>query len=397
MLVVEYKGFLTCHFLRVMKLDDFPKLKHLDGLAVLPCLEELEPWRMPSLESISGGPFRSLVKLVMVRLPCLGEVWMVVEKSMPDGEEGRGCSNCTPHLGQVLRVGAFVSNLDISLCPKLEVKPYLPLSLQHLELYRSNEKLLQLPCECSGSASSFFGFSHLKKLMLQGITRHVNFSELSEVSGTTNRGTRNGKRGTAFGMDFYHGRTKMFPVPVPRTAVTLELIQLPDCFQGLKSLQFLEVSDCSAIRMRHESLGELQSLQELTIRNCNSLTTLPQSMGHLTSLRSLILDSCSAISLLLESLGELHSLQELTVQSCRSLSSLPQSVVRLTSLQVLRISCCDAFHELPERLGELRSLRRFHIGGSRGLACLPESMCGLTSLEDLSIWECQASNLCRRG
>jgi structure-specific endonuclease subunit SLX1 len=275
-------------------------------------------------------------------------VWMVVEKSMPDGEEGRGCSNCTPHLGQVLRVGAFVSNLDISHCPKLEVKPYLPLSLQHLELYRSNEKLLQLPCECSGSASSFFGFSHLKKLLLQGITRNVNF----------------------------------------RTAVTLELIQLPDCFRGLKSLQFLEVSDCSAIRMLHESLGELQSLQELTIRNCNSLTTLPQSMGHLTSLRSLILDSCSAISLLPESLGELHSLQELTVQSCRSLSSLPQSVVRLTSLLVLRISCCDAFHEFPERLGELRSLRRFHIGGSRGLACLPESMCGLTSLEDLSIWEC---------
>ena len=136
---------------------------------------------------------------------------MVVEKSMPDGEEGRGCSNCTPHLGQVLRIGHRVSNLDIYYCPKLEVKPNLPLSLQHLELYRSNEKLLQLPCECSGSASSFFGFSHLKKLMLQGITRHVNFSELSEVSGTTNRGT-------AFGMDFYTMGTKMFPVPVPGTA-----------------------------------------------------------------------------------------------------------------------------------------------------------------------------------
>ena len=118
-------------FLRVMKLYEFPNLKHLDGLAELPCLEKLELWRMPSLESISGGPFPSLVKLAMWDLPKLGEVWMVAKKSMPNGEEGRGYSYCTPHshMGRVLRVGSCVSNLDISYCPKFEVKPYLPLSL----------------------------------------------------------------------------------------------------------------------------------------------------------------------------------------------------------------------------------------------------------------------------
>ena len=41
---------------------------------------------------------------------------------------------------------------------------------------------------------------------------------LTEVPGTTDRGTRNRERGTAFGMDFYTTGTKMFPVPVPGTA-----------------------------------------------------------------------------------------------------------------------------------------------------------------------------------
>ena len=142
----------------MIKLYQFLNLKHLDGLAELPCLEELELREMPSLESISGGPFPSLEKLVMHKLPSLGEVWMVAEKSMPNGEEGRGCSYCTPHshMGRVLRVGSCVSNLDISYCPKFEVKPYLPLSLQHLELNHSNEQLLQSPCECNWWSSTWF-------------------------------------------------------------------------------------------------------------------------------------------------------------------------------------------------------------------------------------------------
>ena len=41
---------------------------------------------------------------------------------------------------------------------------------------------------------------------------------LTEVPGTTDRGTRNRERGTAFGMYFYTTGTKMFPVPVPGTA-----------------------------------------------------------------------------------------------------------------------------------------------------------------------------------
>jgi hypothetical protein len=115
-------------FLRMMKLCDFPNLKHLHDLVELPCLEELGLRGMSSLESISGGPFPSLVKLKMNGLPCLEEVWMVAERTMPVGEDGGGCCNFTPQLGQ-FRVGNCLMELEISDCPKLEVKPHLAAAL----------------------------------------------------------------------------------------------------------------------------------------------------------------------------------------------------------------------------------------------------------------------------
>jgi hypothetical protein len=94
------QGLPYFSLLREMRLYDLPNLKHLHGLVELPCLEELKLELMPSLESINGGPFPSLVKLQMHGLPRLGAVWMVAEK-------GGGCSNCTPHLEQV-RVGSRI-------------------------------------------------------------------------------------------------------------------------------------------------------------------------------------------------------------------------------------------------------------------------------------------------
>lgn len=78
-----------CRFasLNTMTLSDFPNLERLDGLMELPCLEELKLLGMPALESISGGPFPSLVKLRMERLPRLEEVWMSTETTLADGED----------------------------------------------------------------------------------------------------------------------------------------------------------------------------------------------------------------------------------------------------------------------------------------------------------------------
>ncbi|XP_062202890.1 putative disease resistance protein RGA1 [Phragmites australis] len=354
----------TC--LTVMRLSFLENIKHLEGLVELPCLEELDLLNMRSLESISGGPFPSLVKLSMYELDRLREVWMVTEeRTLAGWEEGGGCSN---HSGR-LQIGSRLSHLSIWQCPELIVKPYLPSSLEYLELYGSSEQQLSLGqgSSCSSTFQPCFSFSHLKELRLGNLT------ELSSASPS--------KLGSGHGWDLLQHMMALESLEIESCD---GLTELPESMRSLTSLQSLSIEGCSQLRMLPEWLGELRSLQEMNISKCNSLSSLPQSMGHLTSLRSLSIEECSK----LRSLGELRSLQEMVIRSRCRLSSLPQSTCHLTSLQELRIERCDALHQLPEWLGELRSLREFRIDHLPGLTCLPQFMCRLSSLEKLRISNC---------
>ncbi|CAD6258550.1 unnamed protein product [Miscanthus lutarioriparius] len=322
-------------FLRVMWLRDLPKLKHLDGLVELPCLEELWLVRMPSLESISGGPFPSLVKLKMDYLPFLGEVWMVPETTMPDVEDGGGCYNLTPHLGQV-QVGSCLTELEINHCPKLEVMPHLPPSLQRLIL-QGSEQVLQSPGQCQGSSSSP-SFNKLKKLQLWNVT----------------------------GLGSGHGWELLQHMAALES---LEIIffsgvqtEVPESLWSLTSLRSLKVYGWSNIRMLPESLGKLRSLQELSIEICRNLISLPQSMGKLTSLQLLKIGWCKALHQLPDCLGELCSLRKLEINYLRGLTCLPQSICRLTtSLQELRIHDCPGIKSLPEGIKDLTALKQLMI------------------------------------
>ncbi|GJN13923.1 hypothetical protein PR202_gb00680 [Eleusine coracana subsp. coracana] len=310
--------------LYIRQYADLPNLKDLKGLVKLPCLEDLRLLEMPSLESISGGPFPSLVKLKLFGLPSLKEMWMVTASTLVIGDEEGSCSD--PHqLGQVL-IGTRLSHLEIERCPKLMVKPYLPLSLEKFTLFRSNEQLLQSLCLGQGSSSSSsclpsFSFCHLRELELWYMTA---------------------------------------PLPPPELGSE----------RGWELLQ------------------HMTALESLHICKCDSVAELPESMRSLTSLQSLCIDGSSAIHVLPEWLGELRCLQKMIIKSCDNLSRLPQSMGYLTCLQVLRIEWCDALDQLPECLGQLCSLRKFVIQHLRGLTCLPQCMCRLNSLEQLVIHDC---------
>ncbi|KAJ1273954.1 hypothetical protein BS78_05G025500 [Paspalum vaginatum] len=346
----EVEGLAYFQFLTVMKLHGFPNLNHLHGLVELPCLEELVMQNMPSLESISGGPFRSLVKLIMEDLPRLEEVWLVAERTMFDGEEGGSCSNWAPHFEQV-QVGDCVTSLEILDCAKLKMRTFLPLSghLKHWQLLGGTHG-----CQChSKKSNSTFGHSHLKKI--------GNEWELLQYVGVLE----------SLDILFFDG-----------------LRALPGSLGNLAFLRSLHVFYCSTIRELPECLGELRSLQELFILGCESLSSLPQSMGHLTSLQVLHIIWCFALQQLPESLGGLCSLWILHVGGFPNINSFPQSMQHLTSLEDLELHGCDALHELPEWLGDLHSLRKLEINGLVGLACFPKSMCQLTSLKELRIGGC---------
>ncbi|KAJ1264609.1 hypothetical protein BS78_08G012500 [Paspalum vaginatum] len=317
-------GLRRFPFLTLMKLSGLPNLKHLRGVVELPCLEDLRLLEMPSLECISGGPFPSLLKLKLFGLPNLGEVWIGAERTLAVREEVGGCSD--PHHLGLLQIGTCLSRLEIERCPKLTVKPYLPLSLQRLMLFESNKLLLQSLGLCQGSSipsssPSSFSFRHLKELEVWYMTAPSSPPGLGAGSGW-------------------------------------------------------------------ELLQHMTALDSLHIYNCGGLTELPDSMRRLTSLQSLCIHGSPGISMLPEWLGELRSLQKMIIQNCSSLSRLPHSIGRLISLQVLQIEWCDALNQLPECLGELRSLCNFSVNGLSGLTYFPQSMRGLMSLEELSIWNC---------
>jgi hypothetical protein len=163
------QGLRQFPFLTLMKLSDLPNLKHLNGLMELPCLADLRILEIPSLESISGGPFPSLLKLKLFGLPSLGDVWMGTATTLASRKVGGGCSD--PHQSGVVQIGSRLSHLEIERCPKLMVKPYLPVSLEKLMLFQSNGMLLQsrgLGQEPSSPSSflSSLSFSHLKELEL---------------------------------------------------------------------------------------------------------------------------------------------------------------------------------------------------------------------------------------
>ncbi|KAL6595661.1 hypothetical protein ACP70R_048001 [Stipagrostis hirtigluma subsp. patula] len=300
-------------YLTKMVLCGYPNLKHLEGLVELPCLEDLKLEMMPSLESINGGPFPSLLRLEMSGMPSLGEVWMVTKRmAMTDGKEESCSSSGNPRYMGRVQIGTHLSYLSLSGCPKLKIKPYMPSSLEKLCLVDCNEQQLF----SSGQGSSLFSrdvdfpcgfaFSHLKELSIGG-----------------NKATTS---------------------PGFESECRWELLQY------MTALESLHIKDCDGLTELPESMRSLTCLRELRIFLCDALCMLPDWLGELQSLQKILIWSCYSLRQLPECLGDLCSLKSLDIWLLPSISSLPQSLRNLTSLLELEIRDCDAIHQLPEWL-----------------------------------------------
>ncbi|TVU27191.1 hypothetical protein EJB05_29784, partial [Eragrostis curvula] len=429
-------GFPRFQWLSKLKLSYLPNLKHLQGLVELPCLEKLVLTGMPALESISGGPFPSLMKLEMADMHRLGVVLMVSKGNLADEVQGGGVRQ--------VRVGSLLSELFIFGCPRLQILPHLPFSLGHLKLYRSNEQLLQLPGPGEGAtlSSSDAGLTLSSSdagLTLSSSDAGLIFSNFSRLKKLQLKGIPEESYGSGCEWNLLQHLTELESLEIGDCN---GLTELPESMRSLRSLRFLRIYNCSALRtlgvwlgelcclqlleirscrslsslispsVQHltslqtlscsenialfqgpdlEWIGDLRSLRDLRIRGCNGLSSLPQSLLQLTSLEDLNISSCRDTCQLPDRLGEsLLSLRILNITEMRSLRSVPPSLGNLSSLQELQLCLCSALHQLPECLGELRSLRKFRIRDLRRLTCLPQSLCRLTSLQELDIQGCIA-------
>ncbi|XP_044507249.1 putative disease resistance protein RGA4 [Mangifera indica] len=209
---------------------------------------------------------------------------------------------------------------------------------------------------------------------------------------------------------------------------------------NLKHLRILVLSFNSKIKKLPRSIYKLQSLQCLSLFDCEKLeelsgdvkylislrllflTTMQKHLpnngiGRLNSLRFLNICNCSKLEYLCEDIGRLRVIRRLWISDCPSLISLPRGVISLSSLEELRLANCERLNldlsigsdeELnstgpPLRLLEIdnlpqlvklpqwlprcstNTLQTLRIGNCSNLKALPESM---QKLQALRVWNC---------
>ncbi|XP_030460752.2 putative disease resistance protein At3g14460 [Syzygium oleosum] len=151
------------------------------------------------------------------------------------------------------------------------------------------------------------------------------------------------------------------------------------------TLKKLEIKECGGV----ESLAEinvdgLQSLQEITIRDCENLRSLPQGLHTLSHLTSLHLWTCPALEL--ECFPPLPtSISSFHLSNCPKIKSLPNRLHRLTHLRSLEIGWCESITQFPDG-GLPPQLKKLSLSNCENIKQpVGEWLTRLTSLEWLSI------------
>ncbi|GLT27390.1 hypothetical protein SLA2020_023930, partial [Shorea laevis] len=121
---------------------------------------------------------------------------------------------------------------------------------------------------------------------------------------------------------------------------------LEEILGGLACLKTLWIGPFPEELMEFPCLSSIHnlstSLEELRLCGWAKLTQLPHQIQHLTALRILFIFYFHGVKALPEWLGNLSSLQDLCIEDCETLKHLPsaESIRRLSKLKFLKISKC---------------------------------------------------------
>ncbi|XP_008232411.2 PREDICTED: protein SUPPRESSOR OF npr1-1, CONSTITUTIVE 1-like [Prunus mume] len=165
-------------------------------------------------------------------------------------------------------------------------------------------------------------------------------------------------------------------------------------FSYCPNLEKLVLVDCTSLIYVHGSIGNLERLIYLNMKDCKKIRLLPKNICMLNSLETFIISGCSNLKeLSIEMLRNMDSLKVLETDEIpiselcleRSLSilcSLPCSLVEL-SLWGCNLSD-DAF---PMDFSNMSSLQRLNLGNNP-ICSLPNCIKGLARLDKLSFSMC---------
>ncbi|XP_040365573.1 TMV resistance protein N isoform X2 [Rosa chinensis] len=155
----------------------------------------------------------------------------------------------------------------------------------------------------------------------------------------------------------------------------------------LGKLTMLNLKDCKNLVHFASSVCGLKSLKVLNLSGCSKLKKLPNDMGHLESLVE-VDASGTSIRELPCSIGMLEGLVSMSLRDCNHLVCLPSSVGGLKALKCLNLSGCSKLDKLPDELGLVACLEKLDVSGS-GIGEVPSSVGLLKNLKELSLRGCK--------
>ncbi|XP_057987532.1 disease resistance protein RPV1-like [Hevea brasiliensis] len=149
---------------------------------------------------------------------------------------------------------------------------------------------------------------------------------------------------------------------------------LPQTFQ-LDQLAELHLS-YSRIEQLWKGVRPLKLLKIIDLSYSKKLIKTPD-FREIPYLEELILECCTGLLEVHHSIGLLERLVLLNMKNCKSLTALPSSLCNLKSLKVFILTGCSNLEELKDNIGDMTSLDVFEIAGI-----------GSTSLPLAQPWDC---------
>ncbi|KAL9349013.1 hypothetical protein Peur_060379 [Populus x canadensis] len=217
------------------------------------------------------------------------------------------------------------------------------------ELKYSLKKLIVEGCKLGALPSGLQCCASLEKLYIQGWSELIHISDLQELSSL--KGLTISECDKLISID-WHGLRQLSSLVQLEITACQSLSDFPeeDCLGGLTQLKELRIGGFSE-EMEAFPAGVLNSIQHfnlsgslkrLEIGGWDKLKSVPHQLQHLTALERLEIRHFNGEEFeeaLPEWLGNLSSLQSLTIWDCKNLKYMPSStaIQRLSKLKKLRI------------------------------------------------------------
>ena len=160
---------------------------------------------------------------------------------------------------------------------------------------------------------------------------------------------------------------------------------IPASLGELDGLKVLSIRDSCLSGEIPADLGELLNLEVLELERTSLSGGIPSQLGELESLKVLNLRFNRLTGPIPPELGGLESLEVLRVDGNQLDGQLPRSMGDLTLLNDLSLSSNQLTGPIPRRIGDLISLHNLNLGGNKFTGPIPGWIGDLTLLQNLNL------------